>query len=503
MANFAITTTTVVSSGDGFTLNGFGDTLYIMQGVSLIALDEAAIGVNLAAPRQTLNLAGHVVASRAIVAYADSPLFNIVNITATGAAIGEAVGVEFVSNGQLFNAGLVTGETAVLGHRISNTGQITGSITGVQSNGFLELVNYGTVEGGQAAIVAWGSAEIQNFGVIAGNDYISGGRAYDAVAATFRDEVDTFVNAGLVVGDIHMNGGNDVVDNSAGVVVGTVFLGDGDDRYIGGDRNDTVHAGLGNDEIELGAGNDTVLLIRGVGEKMIDGGAGLDTFGGQGVLAPMVVNLLTGEVRYSGQISTINGFERVNGGNANDTVFGDNLSNIVRGGLGSDALRGNGGNDTIYGGDELPGGDTIWGDSGNDILFGGRGNDRILGGSGDDLLVGGLGVDLMTGATGADRFDFNDVQELRANNSTLIDRITDFEQGLDKIDLTNIDADVSLAGDQAFVFMGTGIIDDPDELAYRHSGGATFIQIGDNTGTGVDVLRLDGIFTLTAADFFL
>jgi Ca2+-binding RTX toxin-like protein len=74
------------------------------------------------------------------------------------------------------------------------------------------------------------------------------------------------------------------------------------------------------------------------------------------------------------------------------------------------------------------------GNSGNNILTGNKGanqlngadgSDTLRGGAGNDLLNGGLGNDTMAGNTGNDTFVFSG---LHGN-----DRISDFEDGLDKI----------------------------------------------------------------------
>ena len=69
------------------------------------------------------------------------------------------------------------------------------------------------------------------------------------------------------------------------------------------------------------------------------------------------------------------------------------------------------------------------------------------------MLNGGAGADVLTGGAGADVFRFSALTD-----STVAvggrDTIRDFVSG-DKIDLHLIDANASLAGDQAFGFIGT------------------------------------------------
>lgn len=98
-----------------------------------------------------------------------------------------------------------------------------------------------------------------------------------------------------------------------------------------------------------------------------------------------------------------------------DVVTGSDLANAIRLGIGNDRADGAMGNDTILG------------EAGNDRLLGGRGNDDLDGGAGRDTLVGGWGNDVLTGGIGSDRFVFEDIRGS--------DTITDFEDGVDRIDL--------------------------------------------------------------------
>jgi Ca2+-binding RTX toxin-like protein len=66
----------------------------------------------------------------------------------------------------------------------------------------------------------------------------------------------------------------------------------------------------------------------------------------------------------------------------------------------------------------------------DDILIGGAGADTLSGGAGDDLLIDGAGSDVLTGGSGADVFVFD------LDGAT--DRITDFDAGRDRIDLSRV-----------------------------------------------------------------
>ncbi len=110
---------------------------------------------------------------------------------------------------------------------------------------------------------------------------------------------------------------------------------------------------------------------------------------------------------------------------------------------------GTSGNDTYTG---SAGADTIYGLMGNDTLHGGSGNDFIDGGSGNDLLHGGHGADRMVGGMGDDTFLYTSYAESSFASGSGFDTIVGFNDfpGQDKIDVSQIDADLTVAGNQAF-----------------------------------------------------
>ncbi|MCR8550912.1 DUF4214 domain-containing protein [Salipiger sp. P9] len=68
------------------------------------------------------------------------------------------------------------------------------------------------------------------------------------------------------------------------------------------------------------------------------------------------------------------------------------------------------------------------GTGGNDQIHGGGGNDTLRAGAGADVLIDGAGADTLTGGAGADVFVFTPDGET--------DRITDFEPGVDRLELS-------------------------------------------------------------------
>jgi len=155
------------------------------------------------------------------------------------------------------------------------------------------------------------------------------------------------------------------------------------------------------------------------------------------------------------------------------------------------------------------GGDLLRGAAGKrDVLMGFAGADDLRGGGGDDLLVGGAGQDRLSGGTGRDVFVFNAVAD-SANAALRRDLITDFKHNIDTIDLSSIDANAALAGDQAFQFLGTGAFSrHAGEIVVRHTTtptGEITRVLADLNGDGRAEFTLDltGNITLTAGDFLL
>ena len=71
------------------------------------------------------------------------------------------------------------------------------------------------------------------------------------------------------------------------------------------------------------------------------------------------------------------------------------------------------------------------------------------------------------------------------------------------IDLSTMDADVNIARNQAFVFVGNAGITDFAQVGFRTVGGYTVIPVGANTPAPLVIIRVDGGFALTAVEFVL
>jgi hypothetical protein len=137
------------------------------------------------------------------------------------------------------------------------------------------------------------------------------------------------------------------------------------------------------------------------------------------------------------------GNDVLQGGTGKDRIFGDSGNDVLVGGNGNDRLDGGLDNDTLSG---AGGNDKILGGNGNDILNGNAGKDTLRAGYGNDTLSGSAGADLLFGGGGADTFVFKLASD-SANGAP--DRIMDLASN-DIIDLSAIDANSQLAGNQAF-----------------------------------------------------
>lgn len=97
--------------------------------------------------------------------------------------------------------------------------------------------------------------------------------------------------------------------------------------------------------------------------------------------------------------------------------------------------------------------DLIVGTKLDDTIRGLDGNDRIEAGKGNDLIIGGKGKNLLWGGEGIDTFK---LERLTDSLMGAEDELVDFEPGVDKIDLSSIDANTKVKGLQAFTLSETG-----------------------------------------------
>jgi Ca2+-binding RTX toxin-like protein len=274
------------------------------------------------------------------------------------------------------------------------------------------------------------------------------------------------------------------------------YLGSGNDTLFGSNLSDRYYDEGGNDQISMGAGHDHV--IAGPGDDIVNGGTGsdwivfgefMDAFGGSLPIAQGVtLNLAnTGpqDLGIYGNDTFIN-FETVLGGAGDDTFLGTNGTNGLWGGGGADYLRGLGGDDFIYGG---------------------SGSDTLIGDAGADELDAGFAFGSPEPDGDADIIKYFRISDSAEDGG--VDTIFNFEHfaggGSDKIDLSYLDATFSLAGNQAFQFVGGAAFSSANgEVRLIEFGGDTLIWVdNDSDATAEMVIVVDGVTGLTADDFIL
>jgi hypothetical protein len=212
--------------------------------------------------------------------------------------------------------------------------------------------------------------------------------------------------------------------------------GDGADILTGTAKNDWINGRNGVDTMSGGNGDDTYVVTN--SDKIVEkAGGGVDT-------------ALSWASRYTLQDNV----EHLKlEGTANSAGIGNDLGNILTGNSGNNLLEGKGS---------------------TDILDGGAGNDTLNGGAGRDVLIGGAGND---------RFVFSDLSDSKPTREGM-DLIKDFGKG-DIIDLSGIDANSTVGGNQSFKFIGAQeFTKHAGELHVVKEDGHTFVQ-GDANGDGV------------------
>jgi Ca2+-binding RTX toxin-like protein len=353
---------------------------------------------------------------------------------------------------------------------------------------------------GNDQLVGGDGNDLLNGGV--GNDLLNGGSGVDtADYGTFiiGGQAVPGATAGVTV-NLNLTGaqntggaGTDTlvsIENLTGSNFNDTLTGSSANNVLTGRTgNDTLLGSLGNDTLQGDSGNDT-----------LNGGAGIDTASYTTATAGVTVGLGGGTQNTGGAgIDTLVDIENLIGSNFNDTLTGpsNDDGSTLNGGLGNDSLsaafsfgnltlNGGAGNDGLFG--HFSHFSRLNGDEGDDSLFvidsdrttlnGGAGNDSLVGwdssdmmlngGAGNDQLYADAGHSTMNGGAGADSlshsgekgdtvtFEYSIVSDSPAGaGKDIINRFTgaDGELG-DQIDLTAIDANTLVSGNQAFQWKG-------------------------------------------------
>ncbi|MEP6067833.1 MAG: calcium-binding protein [Paracoccaceae bacterium] len=309
-------------------------------------------------------------------------------------------------------------------------------------------LGWDTISGGEGNDMILGSAGRNKLFGGAGNDTLYGGEdEFEEINGGTGDDLIIASEGG---DSLRGDAGNDTVDYSGAGSAVTVKLHkdtavsatyedniQGVENVIGTDFDDKLVGDIGDNELWSGAGNDTINNLG--GNDTIHTGTGEDFVLGSSDGEQVILGNGDDVARTRG------GNDLIEGGEGNDTLAGNGGEDTAFGGDGDDTFFMGSQNDTAFGG---AGADTINGGFNADVLDGGADDDRVRGEAGMDQLNGGDGNDLLVGGANADTFWFFDT------DATGVDRITDFQDGLDTINLSDwgfaSDADVfalaSMAG---------------------------------------------------------
>ncbi len=303
----------------------------------------------------------------------------------------------------------------------------------------------------------------------AGGDWLFTPDLDDDTEVTFTYTVETDSGSTAMSATMDLIGMTDVTgttnaDSLAAKATADQYHGlAGNDTIRGGGGNDIIFGDAGADSVNGNAGDDIIVAMLGDGNDSYTGGAGIDTYDLTRTGADAVVNLAA---RSASSVETgtdfLGGVENVTGGSGNDTLTGNGAANI------------------------------------------------LIGGAGDDRLDGAGGKDLLTGGAGNDVFVFRNINHTSPGAR---DVITDLTPGEDLMDLSAIDAQSEVGGNQAFTFVtavGAAFSGVPGELVWEFAdapgeGADATVVSGDINGDQVAdfQIELTGLVELTALDFIL
>ena len=236
---------------------------------------------------------------------------------------------------------------------------------------------------------------VVNFATVAGTPVLRG------------NDLDNIIRGGSLGETLYGMDGNDTILGNGGTDI--LWGVNGNDRLYGGDGNDELHGQAGNDLLN-GQGGDDVMI----------GGAGDDSY-----FVDSFGDLVMESSDLSGGTDTVR-----------ETLSSYTLPDGIEIGIqqSGDGLTGNADDNSLYGWN-------LAGGAGNDSVYS-SGGGTLWGNDGDDTLYAAF-CDLIGGA-GADTFTF-----VRVGDEVGC-QILDFQAGLDKVDVSVIDANTTVAGNQAF-----------------------------------------------------
>ncbi|MDQ0463969.1 Ca2+-binding RTX toxin-like protein [Caulobacter ginsengisoli] len=343
----------------------------------------------------------------------------------------------------------------------------------------------------------------------AGADQMNGGEGNDWIS--YEDATSSITFNMLQVNWQDTGGGGTdriaSIENIYGSIHDDSLFGDNGANTLSGQAgNDTLVGRLGDDVLNGGAGHDW--LVGGEGADQLYGGDGVDWASYEDAARGVTVNLtLKGAQNTIGAGTDIlGGIERLYGSAFADTLTGDAAVNLLQGAGGDDSLTSVGAGDTLDGGE---GNDRLYGGGGG-IMLGGNGSDTLITpttgqgfvldlaktaaqvnggvsftlnsieniqtGSGNDTLYLSAAANTVGTGAGNDKVIYRSLAEIGLGSSA--DHFIDVG-AFDVIDLSAIDANTKLAGNQAF----TGVT--------AFNGQAGQMVMGYDLATGVVHVQFD------------
>ena len=386
-----------------------------------------------------------------------------------GNSYGGTTSYNFSTSGSIFNG--TSGNDNLVGINLPD------SMYGFAGNDTLNGgVGNDTLNGGAGSdtfVVGAGTDTIRDLGNGADILSVSAGAitnatiygAWNASAATTNNGVANISTNGMAVNLAAVTAGS-VGFGLTNTGAATALTGSAlADTLVGGAGQDTLTGGAGNDSLNGGAGADTML-----------GGSGNDTY---------LVDDKADAV-----------FETINAGGSKDAGGNDTVLSSVSYTLGNYVE-----NLTLTGVKAIDGtGNTL-----ANTLSGNTGANTLNGGTGSDTLYGGLGADVLYGGTDSvmDTFRFAAVAESTQANR---DKVYDFTSGIDKIDLSGIDANSNVKGDQAFVNTGTIGTSAKSYSLWSEKVGSNLVIYGDTDGNAATIefqVQIMGVTKVVLSDFVL